>query len=205
MKRIAAILSVLTLVGSVSIAQDMPTQGSKALFGYYNGGTGLGVRYWLSPSMVLVPAVNFGINNTTTKGQGGASDETDNTTTLGVSVSVEMHTMVASVSPYFVGGLGFSSTSRTVKESLPATPVPPATNTLLQTDYSSTPFSVFGGLGFEAFIAKGVSAGLEGQVALSFGGGKTTVKRQDKADVSLETSTFGLNLYTTAVWLSIYF
>jgi hypothetical protein len=187
----------------MTFAQDMPSQGSMALFGYYTGGAGLGVRYWLSPNMVLAPAVNFGINNNTTKGQGGASDATNNTTTIGIGVGVEMHTVVASVSPYFLGGLSFTTISQTIKPSLAAGT--PANGTTLETSITSSPFSVYGGLGFEAFIAKGVSAGLEGQVGVSFGGGKTTVKTQGFADFTGETSTFGLNLYTTSVWLSIYF
>jgi len=203
MKKLFILLLSITLAGSIAVAQDMPGQGSMALFGYYTGGAGLGVRYWLSPNMVLAPAVNFGINNNTTKGQGGASDATNNTTTIGIGVGVEMHTMIASVSPYFLGGLSFTTISQTIKPSLAAGT--PANGTTLETNISSSPFGVYGGLGFEAFIAKGVSAGLEGQVGVSFGGGKTTTKTQGFADFTAENSTFGLNLYTTSVWLSIYF
>ncbi|MBI3004068.1 MAG: outer membrane beta-barrel protein [Ignavibacteriales bacterium] len=203
MKKLFVVMLAVVLASSISFAQDMPTQGSKALFGYYNGGAGLGVRYWLSPNMVLVPAVNFAIDNTTTKATvTGMSDRTDNSTTIGISVGVEMHTMVSSVSPYFLGGLDFTTMSTTTKYSVTS---PPANGDVVEDSFSSNPFSLYGGLGFEAFIAKGVSAGLEGRVGIAFGGGKSTRKTQGATDQTSENSTFGLSLSTTAVWLSIYF
>ncbi|MGB2868635.1 MAG: outer membrane beta-barrel protein [Bacteroidota bacterium] len=223
MKKFFLAVLVLSVMFSIGFAQDLPGQGSKAMFVYYNSGSlasvsfnsqtqtisntpvggGVGLRYWLSPNMVLVPTISFGINNLTMKGQGGASDASDNTTSFGVGAAVEWHTYVGSVSPYLLGGVGLTSTSETQKPSLAAGT--PANGTPLETDISSTPFSVSGGMGVEAFLAKGVSAGFAYTLNLSFGGGKTTQKTQGNSDATSENSTFGLNLGTTSLWFSVYF
>lgn len=223
MKKLFLAAIVLSVMISSGFAQELPSQGSKAMMVYFNSGSlasvsfnaasqtitntpvggGVGLRYWLSPNMVLVPTISFGINNMSIKGVGGASDATDNTTSFGVGAAVEWHTYVGTVSPYLLGGVGLTSTSEAQKPSLAAGT--PANGTPLGTDISSTPFSVFGGLGIEAFATKGVSVGFAYTINMSFGGGKITQKTQGNADATTETSTFGLNLGTTSLWLSLYF
>lgn len=147
MKKLIFAFLAIIVVMSVSFSQDMPTQSSKAIFGSYAGSLGsVGLRYWVTSDIVIVPAVTFGIYNITDKGQGGNSDQTDNTTSIGLSVAGELHAPpISVVSPFLIGGIGFVSSSETIKYSL--APGTPAANTLLERDYSATPISIFVGFG----------------------------------------------------------
>ncbi len=212
MRKVLAAAAVLVLTGSVCYGQDVVpdlSAGSNALLFTFNGLSvitagnfdgGAGFKYFLSKSTALRAGFQLAKAGTEipanpTAPQTGV-DGSQSATTIGVSVALERHMGAGRVSPYFGGGVMFSTT-RTEGKNAPVGNPPAAQTTTTNRSTGETingttylggrSTGVFGHFGVEFFLKKEVS--LAGEYRLGY----TSTSRKD------QEATTGLTATTTRV------
>jgi opacity protein-like surface antigen len=173
MKKVAILFTILIIVGSISFGQDIapgPSAGSKGMLfsfsglanlgaGKYEGG--FGAKLYLSDYMAVRGMVQFALSSTKTPaGSGvGQADGSTSDNTFGLGGAIELHLTKSRISPYFGGGIIFST--RSTESKAPGT-------ALYQTTYKNTNGSTSIGigalLGIEYYVTNGVSLSAEYQL-----------------------------------------
>jgi hypothetical protein len=202
MRKLATVITILMLVGSVASGQDAvpgPSAGSKGMLFSFSGlanlgaGTyegGLGLKLYLSDYTAVRGIVLFGLSSTTTPVNAPAGwssvDATTSDNTFGVGGAIELHFTKSRISPYIGGGILFATRSTESKtgDSAPAGGILSQTTT--KNANGATSISIGGLLGVEYYITSGVSLSAEYQI------GFTSSSNKD-----LEVSTPGTPTVTT--------
>jgi hypothetical protein len=186
----------------------------------FNGG--IGAKYFITAPLALRAGLQFGHGSKDTPanpgvGQAGA-DGSATATTFGINAAAEYHLLPTRVSPYFGGGILFSTTTTESKN--PVTYVPPAANPQVTTKdnqngenidgvayLAGMKFMIGALAGVEFFLAKEISLAAEYRL------GYALTSRSDQqvinANVTTTTkvgssSTFAID-NTGALTLAVYF
>jgi opacity protein-like surface antigen len=219
MKRLLLVVLALFLVaGVVQAAEVTTTAGTKAMvfqfsglsslgLGPYSGvgGSGIGLRYYLSEGTALRPGLTVGFGSTTTKSQvSGMSDDKATNMNFGVNVALEKHLQaVSAISPYLGAGVGAGIFNNKHEPSVASNP---PTGTATKITDKGTSFGVFGLGGFEWAWTNGLTLGGEYRFGLNFASGKSETERQGMSTVTDgDESGFNLGFSTASVYLSVNF
>lgn len=186
----------LILVSTAPLAEAQPLKvasaGDKAVLfnftglstvnlGAYQGG--IGGKYFLSDGVALRGMFLFGMDNKTTKGAAGFTDETDNTMSFGIGGGLEYHLPLASrVSPYFGGQLSVSTSSETY------TPSVFTGGTASSVKSTSTSFGFGAIAGVEYFFNQNISLAAEYQLGVAF----NSFSNPNSSELKLGFQTAGL-------------
>jgi hypothetical protein len=230
-RKILAFAGAIVLTGSVCYGQEVTPDlktGSKALLFEFNGLSfiaagnfdgGAGFKYYISPSL----AVRGGVQLSSASSKLSANpvapatgiDGSQSATTGGISAAVERHMSNARVSPYFGGGVMFSTTGTNGKNVVVGNPPGAQTETKNraagETINGSTFLAghnagVFGLLGFEFFIKKEISLSGEYNVGYTSTSRANEVATTGAVSVTTKvgsSSTFKIasrGLFTLAVY-----
>jgi len=210
MRKIVAAAAVFVLTSSVCYGQEVtPTvaAGTKALLFEFDGLNfirannfqgGAGLKYFLSEmtairgSLQLAKANRDILTNPVAPNTGvnGSQDAT----TIGASVALERHLRTARLSPYYGGGVAFSTTSTESKNALVGNP--PGAQTTIKNNgageniggvgyQGGSNIGVFGLMGFEFFVTKDVSFSAEYRLGFT----NTSQKDQEVAIGTTTTTT----------------
>jgi hypothetical protein len=217
-RKILAIAGVLVLASSVCYGQGVTPElktGSKALLFEFSGLSviaagdfdgGAGFKYYVSPSMAVRGSVQLSRATRVLAANPVAPqtgiDGSQSATLAGVTAAVERHMGTGRVSPYFGGGLMFSTTSTEGKNVVVGNP--PGAQTTTKNDTAGETINgktylggsnagIFGLMGFEFFLRKEVS--LSGEYSIGY----TSTSRKD------EVATAGAVSVTTKVGSSSLF
>jgi len=199
-RSIIFMLSTLIL-STVSSAQSQPaktiSQGNKAILFNFTGLStialtgyqgGIGAKYFLSDEMAVRAMLDFGLNNTTTKGTAGFKDATNDITAFGIGGGLEYHLPIStSVSPYLGGVVSFITNNQTI------TPTVPNGVSATQNKITTTTFGLGAIAGVEYFFNQNLSLGAEYQFGFSTASSSST-GTQDQSTLQLGFQTVGLTL-----------
>ena len=179
MRKLAAVLTILLLVGSVALGQDVvpgPSAGSKGMLFSFSGlsnlgaGTyegGFGLKLYISDYMAVRGVVQLGLESTTTPANPGigqtGTDGSSSDNTFGVGGAIEMHFTKSRVSPYMGAGILFATRSTEEKDAV----IAPAIQTTVKNANGATSISIGVLLGVEYYVTNSVSLSAEYQLGFT--------------------------------------
>ena len=223
-KKISLILALLV---STSFAQDVHPfigSGSKAVLFSFSGLSnlgannfdgGAGMKYFLTSQMALRGGLLVNASGSTIPANPGVGevgvDGSTSSTTFGIEGALEYHLTTTRVTPYFGGGIGFSTTSN---ESIPAAtgtaPLYQVTTKNRDGSGAGTMINFFALMGVEYFIVNEISLSAEyrlGYNLLSPSDEEVSSNRPDFVTQTTKgTSTHDLYLQSQGfLTLAIYF
>jgi opacity protein-like surface antigen len=201
-KSVIFLLMLILFAGSAVHSQvKPPTEGSKALLFNFVGLSSLGLdmyqggiggKYFLSDEMAVRALLIFGINNQTQNGVAGFTDETTDQFSFGIGGALEYHLPISThVSPYFGGGISFTTSTTT------STPSVPSGTAAAESKQTTTGFQLGAIGGIEYFFNQNLSLSAEYQFGLS-----TSSTSQSGNPGS---STLRLGFQSAGLTMAIYF
>jgi opacity protein-like surface antigen len=202
MRKLATVLTILMLVGSVASGQDVvpgPSAGNAGMLFSFSGlanlGAGLyeggfGAKLYLSDYMAVRGMIQFGLASTKTPadpgtGQIGADGSTSDNT-FGAGGAIELHLTKKRISPYIGAGIMFSTRSTEEKDPAYAATGGTIHQRTVTNANGYTKISIGVLVGVEYFVTNGVSLSAEYQL------GFTSASNKD-----VEESTPGSPTVTT--------
>src|SRR5664280_522683 len=176
-KKIALILALFVCTSFAQKDGPFIYSGSKAVLFNFSGLNakdfqgGAGIKFFITPPMALRFGVMVNVAGSTTPanpvGTQVGVDGSTSSTTFGVNAALEYHVTSTRLTPYFGGGIGFSTISNDRKPAVvgPSTPV-------YQLDFKNeagagTSINFFALMGFEYFIVDAVSLAAEYRLGYS--------------------------------------
>jgi len=165
---------------------------------------GLGIKYYLSKNLSIVPSLIFGINSEKHPSIiGGNTDEEIDATALGFTVGLRNDIVKYKSILSYIGVMsGFIYGSGSYK---PARPNNPPTGTQLEKTISSSNFLLAGNIGFEYFVFERISLGAEYILAVELISKTNEIKRQNQSSDKIETSETSIGIGIIGITLSAYF
>jgi opacity protein-like surface antigen len=174
-KKITVIIALFVCTSFAQEVHSFIGYGSKAVLFSFSGLSnlgannfdgGAGMKYFFSSQMALRGGLKVNVSGTTTPANPAAGDVgidgSTSSTTFGLEAALEYHITSSRVTPYFGGGIGFSTTSTDSK------PVVTGPAPVYQTEFKNaigsragTTLNFFVLMGVEYFIVNEVSLSAE--------------------------------------------